>query len=86
MPPFVEVPVLDQLKPGHLKPKAMLEQLEQEEKREKHLRDDRDWQFESFDVVHAEALAFVRSVFCLAGISEREIWQLLPEDEGEGAS
>lgn len=70
---------LDQLKPGYLKLKAMLEQLEQEEKREKHLRDDRDWQLESFDVVYAEALAFVRSVFCLAGISEREIWHLLPD-------
>ncbi len=69
---------LDQLEPGYLKLKAMLEQLDQEEKREKELRHDRDWQLESFDVVYAEALAFVRSVFCLAGIDEKVIWHLLP--------
>ncbi len=69
---------LDQLEPGYLKLKAMLAQLEEEEKREKHLRDDRDWELECFDVVYNEALEFVRSVFCLAGIDERVIWHLLP--------
>ncbi len=69
---------LRQLEPGYLKLTAMLEQLEQEEKRENQLRDERDYELDSFDAVYSEALAFVRSVFSLAGISEREIWHLLP--------
>ncbi len=69
---------LNRLEPGYLKLKAMLEQLEEEEKQEKHRRDDRDWELESFDIVYSEALDFVRSVFCLAGIDEKVIWHLLP--------
>ncbi len=69
---------LAQLEPGYLKLKAMLERLEKEEKRENQLRDERDYELDAFDAVYSEALAFVRSVFCLAGISEREIWHLLP--------
>ncbi len=69
---------LARLEPGYLKLTAMLKQLAEEEEREKLLRGDRDYELESFDAVYSEALAFVRSVFCLAGVPEREIWHLLP--------
>lgn len=69
---------LKQLKPGYLRLTEMLEQQEQEERREHQLREIRDFELESFDAVYGEALAFVRSVFRLAGLSERETWHLLP--------
>ena len=42
------------------------------------LRNDRDFELESFDVVYGETLDFVRSVLRLSGCDERVIWHLLP--------
>ena len=68
----------EQLEPGYRKLTAMLEQLEHEERLEQGLRQARDYELESFDVVYSEALAFVRSVLCLGGIGDNVIWHLLP--------
>lgn len=46
---------LQQLKPGYRKLTAMLDDLREHDLREALLRDDRDFELESFDVVHAEA-------------------------------
>ena len=69
---------LDQLEPGYRKLTEMLDELDQAERQEHKRREERDFELESFDVVYAEALAFVRSVFCLGGIPDRETWFLLP--------
>ncbi len=69
---------LEQLEPGHKKLKAMLKQIQQHEISEATLRQDRDFELESFDVDYGEALAFVRSVFRLGGRDQKIIWQLLP--------
>ncbi len=69
---------LRQLEPGYLKLKSMLDELEVAERREHKLREERDYELESFDIVYGEALAFVRSVFQLGGLSDRETWHLLP--------
>ncbi|MCP3985034.1 MAG: hypothetical protein GY723_11635, partial [bacterium] len=69
---------LEQLEPGYLKLTAMLEELKHQERMEQGLRQARDYELESFDVVYSEALDFVRSVFCLGGLDDREIWHLLP--------
>ncbi len=70
---------LRQLEPGYLKLEAMREQLKAEERREHKLREGRDYELECFDIIYGEALAFVRSVFRLGGLSDRETWHLLPD-------
>lgn len=69
---------LAQLKPGYEKLTRMMAELEGAELREERLRKDRDFELESFDVVYGEGLAFVRSVFTLAGLGEKVIRSLLP--------
>ena len=69
---------LQQLKPGHKKLKAMLKELQQREIWEVALRQDRDFELESFDLTYGESLAFVRSVFQLSGQGQKIIWGLLP--------
>ncbi len=69
---------LRQLEPGYLKLKSMLGKLELEQGREHRRREERDFELESFDIVYKDALAFVRSVFRLGGLSDRETWHLLP--------
>ncbi len=69
---------LRQLEPGYLKLKGMLDELEVAERREHRLREERDYELESFDIAYGEALAFVRSVFQLGGLSDRETRNLLP--------
>ena len=69
---------LARVEPGYKKLTAMLKELDNREATEARLRQERDYELESFDVVYSEMLAFVRSVYCLAGLGERVIWHLLP--------
>ena len=69
---------LRQLEPGYQKLTEMLQDLDDHEIVEVALRNDRDFELESFDVVYGQALDFVRSVLRLSGCDERVVWHLLP--------
>ncbi len=69
---------LAQLEDGYTKLTSMLDDLTAYELREQTLRNDRDFELESFDLVYGEALDFVRSVFQLGGLHEKVTWHLLP--------
>ena len=69
---------LAQLRPGSRKLKKMLRELDEQGMIEAGLRDSRDFELESFDVVYADAVAYVRSVFRMAGIDDKISWNLLP--------
>ena len=56
----------------------MLGELDDHEVMEVALRNDRDFELESFDIVYGEVLDFVRSVLRLSGYSEKVVWHLLP--------
>ncbi len=72
---------LDQLEPGYKQLARMMRELERRENAEHHQRKVRDIALEDFDQVYGEALAFVRSVLCLAGYGDKGIWHLLPNVE-----
>lgn len=69
---------LERLTPGYRKLKEMLWELDELEVVEARRREDRDYELESFDVVYHDALAYVSSVFRLAGLSDKVLWHLRP--------
>lgn len=72
---------LSRLQPGCEKLQKMLGDLRGEEIREAALRDDRDYEIESFDVVYAEAVGYARAVCRLAGLDPKLIRNLLSDVE-----
>jgi hypothetical protein len=77
-PPGEREDWLRRLEPGSKKLTRLLKELQSSELREALLRDDRDFEMDSFDVDYAAALDYVRSVFRLAGLDTSWIWSLLP--------
>ena len=69
---------LRQLEPGFKKLTRMLDQLDDAERLEEALREDRDYELEAFDATYSEALDFVRAAFRVAGRGTKVIWALLP--------
>ncbi len=70
-----------QVEPGYKKLKKMMRELEQRKIDEQHQRQVKDIALEDFDEVYGEALAFVRSVYRLAGYDDRVVWHLLPNTD-----
>ena len=69
---------LAQLKPLHTLLQDKLDELQEMASAEVRLRNDRDYELESFDVVYARALALAESLLQVSGLSERAIRALLP--------
>lgn len=69
---------LAQLKPCHTFLQEKLDELQGMASLEVKLRNDRDYELESFDVVYARALALAAAVLEVSGFSEKAIRALLP--------
>ncbi len=77
-PPGERAAWLARLETGYMKLTTMLEELQAHEIRDAALRQGRDFELESFDVVYGEALDFARAVLQLGGCAKNLTWHLLP--------